>query len=945
MLFAGPFSNADTGLIGALLRRGRAVLAVDRRDGGELHDVLQSPMHGMGDVLLQSCRRGDFEAMHAAVPCETWSVALDDADMVRSVDYPMGVMGLSASAQARLWRGNALLYYALEAAHAVFEAGGEVTIENPAPRCVVELAHVYWKEKSHHASLFCSEPVIAYAAATGSRLATLPLCACGADMQKYVSVLATKRAAAVMDPVDGIVCAHASHGATAYGMSDEGVCLALRSGEYGQGFGTLVASALLGGPMPRVRRDGVSPTVMAGALGVFTTAAYGGACEWQEERDPSAEFTLAARGATEAFAGETLDDEYTREELTTLPGYVAPDNPGWWVDDEADLSDEECDVAVAEVGGMSVAFQSCMKRQVDASAVGRKQKIRWSMGDDGKMLRHEVPKGYSEMRRHPEQAALWEAMLREYSSHIDCGTWELRPAQECYDSQRTPIDCSWVYDAKVDCTTNEFVMWKARLIARGDQMQYLQDFLETYAGVVRYSSLRTLLAVAAMKDLRLTSADVSTAYLHAPLRDVVVWMRQPRGMVQTYDVKGEDGTIVQHEALCRLRMAIYGLRQSAREWAITLIGWLLAWGFTRCVSDRYMFVWATERGVVYLLLWVDDFFLADNDSAMRAEFMGAVQQRFRVKDLGEMRQALGGRVAQSLADGQVSFDLGKYIQDVARRWGVEEDSALADIPLPLALARECTQPVPDAEVAEVQEETQCIVGSVVFVSSVGRPDCAFAAHFLGRYQSRPGYAHRRAARRVLVYLLRTRDLCLTYRRSAAALQTVLKVAEPEQATGKAGRVPQGVMFMPVDADHAVDRSVTGWVVLMAGAAVVWAVRRQLQPALSSAEAELYGLSTAVCDLLSAMQVAEELGIKLDGKVGVLCDSRGARLLAQDCSAAARTRHVHRRWYFVQHHCGDDGGIAIDAVSGGTNIANILTKAVGGEPFMRCRAVMLGGGMA
>ena len=62
------------------------------------------------------------------------------------------------------------------------------------------------------------------------------------------------------------------------------------------------------------------------------------------------------------------------------------------------------------------------------------------------------------------------------------------------------------------------------------------------------------------------------------------------------------------------------------------------------------------------------------------------------------------------------------------------------------------------------------------------------------------------------------------------------------------------------------------------------------------EAELYGLSTAVCDLLAAIHVLEELGYKKNGSVPVFCDSRGARLLIADSAAPSRTRHIHRRWY-------------------------------------------------
>ena len=122
---------------------------------------------------------------------------------------------------------------------------------------------------------------------------------------------------------------------------------------------------------------------------------------------------------------------------------------------------------------------------------------------------------------------------------------------------------------------------------------------------------------------------------------------------------------------------------------------------------------------------------------------------------------------------------------------------------------------------------------------------------------------------------------------------------------------------------------------MAGAAVMWAVRSQLQPSLSSAEAELYGLSTSVCDLLAFLNVLEEMEVGFHAAVPLLVDSRAARLIAEDCASSARTRHIHRRWFFVQHFIGD-GMVRIIEVRGTHNAANFLTKAVGGVSFQQDR---------
>ena len=60
---------------------------------------------------------------------------------------------------------------------------------------------------------------------------------------------------------------------------------------------------------------------------------------------------------------------------------------------------------------------------------------------------------------------------------------------------------------------------------------------------------------------------------------------------------------------------------------------------------------------------------------------------------------------------------------------------------------------------------------------------------------------------------------------------------------------------------------------------------------------------------------------------------------EDAAAPARTRHIHRRWYFVRHHK-TAGTIAIREIKGAKNPANFLTKAVGGASFAHDRSVVM-----
>ena len=284
---------------------------------------------------------------------------------------------------------------------------------------------------------------------------------------------------------------------------------------------------------------------------------------------------------------------------------------------------------------------------------------------------------------------------------------------------------------------------------------------------------------------------------------------------------------------------------------------------------------------------------------------------------------------------KVSFSLEKYISDLARRFDLFENVAWADIPVPVAMAKECVRTVvSDAEVLECVELFAVQTGSVVFIATFARPDVAYAAHFLATFMVRPGRVHLRLARRVLGYLSRTKEMCITYRKGSGDPSFSFSPLEdglPDRS---------GLPHMQTDTDHGIARSISGWLFMVAGAAASWAVRAQVLPSLSSSESEMYGLSTGVCDLLVCVQVLEEMRVIFTAPVVLMTDSRGARLLTQDQAAAARTRHIHRRWYFVTYHI-EEGRLKLLQVKGSLNHSNFLTKAVGGAPFAADRSYAMG----
>ena len=596
---------------------------------------------------------------------------------------------------------------------------------------------------------------------------------------------------------------------------------------------------------------------------------------------------------------------------------------------------------------------------------------------DPEFLATEDPDGYKGILKLPAhmQDIWFESLKKEWESLLQFGAFEVVDISEVGNAKL--FRTRWVLKKKY-ASDSTISKCKARLTAVGCSQRPGIDYDEsaTYASVLGYSSLRMLLSTACANNWRLDCRDISLAYIQSIL-PTPIYCELP-------DHYKKPGSCL------KLKRGLYGLKQSAALWSRCMTDWLLSEeiGFRRMVSDPCLFYksWEAEdletgqkkQESVLLGLYVDDLTIASSsdeafwwfDKRLRARFpvnptearrirtitkpkaqpdqipagdtslepnLEDPKSQSRITDISKPSEESEGtgwilslRIEYDQDRGILEIDQQQAIEKLAKKFGIDDSSELPATPLPSTIK------LAPVDTAEMQiEEYLSVVGSLLHISQVSRPDIAHTVGLLARFGAKPGKAHYKAALGTVAYLYSTRERVIRY------------VRDPKSDNRN---IPYIQLYSPgnddlhvfVDADFAGKseisaRSTTGYLTTLNSGLTQWKSQLQRLTALSTSESECVALTEAIKEALSAKLFLEEIGMRDPSKmVTVHEDNKSTRDMALSDRAFQKARHYRTRVSFIQENCngGDNQTVDLVQTPSERQLADGLTKTLDVASFTK-----------
>lgn len=521
---------------------------------------------------------------------------------------------------------------------------------------------------------------------------------------------------------------------------------------------------------------------------------------------------------------------------------------------------------------------------------------RYVFNVDDRMSKLSDPVTYSEVLKRVDRNVWEKAMSEEIQCHERNKTWELCTLP----AGKKPVKSKWVFKTKL-LADGSIDKYKARLVAKGYSQKEGIDYDEIFAPVVRYNSIRLLLALAVQQNMVIDQMDVVAAFLHPKLEEEI-YMELPN-----------DGSFV--GKYCRLLKSIYGLKQASRVWNLELDCFLKGLQFVQSKYDPCVYTRKQGNVCTYIAVYVDDLLIFSNNKSEKLKLKANLMNRFQMKDLGKAHYILGYRIQYDQDQHVLTLDQTKYVEEILERFNMKDCNGVKTPMDPNQIFTPDMCPQSEADKMEMRKiPYQEAIGSLLYLSQGTRPDITFAVSFLSRFNHNYGQAHWNAVKRILRYLQQTKHYKLTYKKSDSEL---VGYSDADWASDTTDR-----------------KSTTGYVFMLSCGPICWSSKKQPTIALSSTEAEYMALTNTIQEAIWLNGLKSELLHCSPKSIVIYGDNKGAIDLCKNAKYQARTKHIDVKHHFIRDHVQKE---TVQVLQVGTKemVADVFTKGLSFEGHKFC----------
>jgi hypothetical protein len=544
-----------------------------------------------------------------------------------------------------------------------------------------------------------------------------------------------------------------------------------------------------------------------------------------------------------------------------------------------------------------------------------------------------VPSNFQEARNSAYWGHWHKAINEEFEALKEMQVFEIAELP----AGKHAISSKWVFSWKLK--DGAVVKSKARIVARGFE-QSESDYSQLFSPTICTDTLRMLMAHSTQTGCYVHQLDIKTAFLYGTLEEEI-FLQPPPGC----EPPG---------GMCwRLLRSLYGLRQSPRQWYKKLKSELVKLGFTASAEDQALFYKMHGGHKLIVCVHVDDMLVLHPDKSVVLNVVSEIKKVFTVTDLGQVSNYLKLNV-ESLSPHAMLVHQSDYVAELLSKFfnktNLTPGQMYASTPLPYDFVfrklGSTHSSNPDDLLPCDTDAYRSIIGSLMYLANMTRPDIVWAVNQCSRYMSAPSVSHYKATQFIFRYLNATHDMGLLFNKT----------------------IDDAALVGFCDASHQscqdTARSCTGYLFMMGGTAIAFQSKQQPSVALSTAESEYMAISAVSrCavwleklhfDIVSyneqidihvgetvpayASTAKSKSPVDIFSSPVVYNDNQSAIAMVNNDHSSKLTKHISKVHHWARDKV-EEGILVFKHVAGTENPADILTKWLPAPVFTKHRHTM------